>query len=282
MLTQAQTLHVSVRSDTYRIQSFLSFHSLFLYQESDYNMRDINMAGDFEANCVKHVNGVVSAHGNLGNNNLCGRNLVNEIEKMNGVGRPEYSRNGGAHYNENASYDIAPPPIAVVGMGMRLPGGVSDADTFWDFLLDKKDGRCVVPKDRYNIDAIYSPSGKPGTVKSQHGYFLEDVDLQNLDASFFSMNKTEVEKLDPQQRLLLEVVWECMENGGQTDWRGKKIGCYVGAFGEDWLDLSAKDTLNTGMYRIIGSGDFALANRISYEYNLGGPRSVSTCIIDSN
>ena len=166
----------------------------------------------------------------------------------------------------------APPPIAIVGMGMRLPGGVNGSSAFWDLLVNKKDGRCLVPGDRYNIDAFYSPSGKPGTVKSQHGYFLEDADLQNLDASFFSMNKTEVEKLDPQQRMLLEVVWECMENGGQTAWRGKDIGCYVGVFGEDWLDLAAKDVQHVGMYRITGSGDFALANRVSYEYNLGGPR----------
>ena len=166
----------------------------------------------------------------------------------------------------------APPPIAIVGMGMRLPGGVNGSSAFWDLLVNKKDGRCLVPGDRYNIDAFYSPSGRPGTVKSQHGYFLEDAELQNLDASFFSMNKTEVEKLDPQQRMLLEVVWECMENGGQTGWRGKNIGCYVGVFGEDWLDLAAKDVQHLGMYRISGSGDFALANRVSYEYNLGGPR----------
>ena len=164
------------------------------------------------------------------------------------------------------------PPIAIVGMGMRLPGGVNGSSAFWDLLVNKKDGRCLVPGDRYNIDAFYSPSGRPGTVKSQHGYFLEDAELQHLDASFFSMNKTEVEKLDPQQRMLLEVVWECMENGGQTGWRGKNIGCYVGVFGEDWLDLAAKDVQHLGMYRITGSGDFALANRVSYEYNLGGPR----------
>ena len=166
----------------------------------------------------------------------------------------------------------APSPIAIVGMGMRLPGGVSDSSAFWYLLIKNKDGRCLVPGDRYNVDAFYSPSGKPGTVRSQYGYFLEDADLRNLDAAFFSMNKREVEKLDPQQRILLEVVWECMENGGQTGWRGKNIGCYVGVFGEDWLDLAAKDVQHHGMYRITGSGDFAIANRVSYEYNLRGPR----------
>ena len=166
----------------------------------------------------------------------------------------------------------AAEPIAIVGMGMRLPGGVNGENSFWDMLVNKRNGRSEVPKDRYNVEAYYSATGGPGTVKTKHGYFLDHLNLQHLDASFFSMNKTEVERLDPQQRLLLEVVWECMENAGQVDWRGKNIGCYVGVFGEDWLDMSAKDTQHLGMYRITGSGDFAISNRISYEYDLGGPR----------
>lgn len=44
--------------------------------------------------------------------------------------------------------------------------------------------------------------------------------------------KKELEVLDPQGRLLLEVVYECMQNAGQTEWRGKDIGCFVGVFGE--------------------------------------------------
>ena len=164
------------------------------------------------------------------------------------------------------------PPIAIVGMGMRLPGAVNDENAFWDLLINKKSGRGVVPADRYNVEAFYSPDGGPGTVQTKHGFFLDHVNLQHLDASFFSINKNEVEKLDPQQRLLLEVVWECMENGAQVGWRGKKIGCYVGVFGEDWLDMAAKDTQYRGMYRITGSGDFAISNRVSYEYDLKGPR----------
>ena len=29
-----------------------------------------------------------------------------------------------------------PIPIAIIGVGMRLPGGCHDAETFWDFLMD--------------------------------------------------------------------------------------------------------------------------------------------------
>ncbi|KAF9631021.1 hypothetical protein BFW01_g1895 [Lasiodiplodia theobromae] len=164
-----------------------------------------------------------------------------------------------------------PQPIAIVGMGMRLPGGIHSSDDFWKLLVEKGDGRCRVPGNRYNIDAFQSSKGTRGTVKSQYGYFLQDSEFERFDAAFFSMNQTEVEKLDPQQRMLLEVVWECMESGGQREWRGRNIGCYVGVFGEDWLDLSAKDPQHLGMYRITGSGDFALSNRVSYEYDLKGP-----------
>ena len=94
--------------------------------------------------------------------------------------------------------------------------------------------------------------------------------------SFFSVNRSEVELLDPQQRLLLEVVWECMESAGQTKWRGTNTGCYVGAFGEDWHDLINKDTQAQGISGVSSSSDFALSNRVSYEYNLKGPRSVTT------
>ena len=124
-----------------------------------------------------------------------------------------------------------PPPIAIVGMGLRLPGGVNSASSLWDLLVNKRNGRCLVPASRYNVDSFYKPSKTTGSVASRYGYFLQD-DIDRFDASFFSMSKAEVDKLDPQQRLLLEVVWECMESGGQKDWRGGNIGCYVGVFGD--------------------------------------------------
>lgn len=58
--------------------------------------------------------------------------------------------------------------MAIVGCGMRLPGGVHDCEAFWDFLVNKKEGRCRVPADRYNIDAFHGP-GKQGMVESEYG-----------------------------------------------------------------------------------------------------------------
>ncbi|RYO91602.1 hypothetical protein DL764_008270 [Monosporascus ibericus] len=127
-----------------------------------------------------------------------------------------------------------PPPIAVVIIGLRLPGKITTTDEFWELLVSRKSTRSQVPQTRYNIGAFHSASDKPGTVNNPYGHYL-DCELDRMDASFFSMSKPEVDRLDPQQRLLLEVVWECMESGGQRDWRGGNIGCYVGVYGDDCL-----------------------------------------------
>jgi hypothetical protein len=59
-------------------------------------------------------------------------------------------------------------PIAIIGCGMRLPGKVDNAEALFDFLDEKREGRCRVPADRYNIDAFYA-SNKNGHVGTEHG-----------------------------------------------------------------------------------------------------------------
>ncbi|KAH7002677.1 hypothetical protein EDB80DRAFT_809883 [Ilyonectria destructans] len=163
-----------------------------------------------------------------------------------------------------------PAPIAICGMGMRLPGGIRDERALYDFLVERKDARSVTPPSRYNVDAYYSPHGKPGTIVTKHGYFL-DSDLAKFDPTTFRITATEAAHLDPNQRLALEVVREAFERAGETDWRGKKIGTYVGVFGEDWLDMRNKDANFASPYDLLGAIDYAIANRISYEYDLKGP-----------
>ncbi|KAJ5106839.1 hypothetical protein N7456_003514 [Penicillium angulare] len=162
-------------------------------------------------------------------------------------------------------------PMAIVGMAMRLPGEVYNGEDFWNLLVEKRSGNCDVPKDRYNIDAFYDENGKPGTVRTKQGYFLNTVDIQQFDSSVFTTSKKELQRLDPQQRQLLEVSYECLENAGCTSYRDSKIACYVGVFTEDWQDLNAKENQHMGGYRVTGYGDFTLSNRVSYEFDLHGP-----------
>ena len=175
----------------------------------------------------------------------------------------------GENFNDVQSHSQT--PIAICGMALRLPAGLKTPQQLWDFLLAGGDARSMVPGSRYNVAAFHDPTGKHGTVVSAHGYFLDD-DIGALDTSFFSMPRMEVERTDPQQRLMLEVTRECFEDAGETAWRGKSIGCYMGSLGEDWCEMFARETQNWGPYRYTGFGDFALSNRISYEMDLQGPR----------
>ncbi|KAM7215616.1 hypothetical protein V8F06_009003 [Rhypophila decipiens] len=178
-------------------------------------------------------------------------------------------------------------------MAMRLPGGISSGEEFWDLLVNKRDGCARIPASRY---ATHGPQGNlntaspssPATGGKQadddsapdkphwrtHGYMLNHVDLAAFDASLFSMTRAELGVVDPQQRLLLELTRECFENAGETDWRGKDIGVYIGIFGEDWNDIQHHDRQDMYLYKLVGMSDFVAANRISYEYDLKGPSMV--------
>ena len=212
-------------------------------------------------NCLTngHANGHTNGHAN---------GITNGAS--NGINGHAYTN--GTSDGVDGILDHSVEPIAIVGMAMRLPGGVHSPESFWEFLVDRRSGRCRVPKDRYNVDAFYNGTGKRGTVATEYGYFLEDLDLANMDASFWSMTKGEAEVMDPQQRLMLEVVYECLESAGEKNWRGKDVGCWVANFGEDWLDMDNKDIQNSRMYRLTGYGDYTLANRVSYEFDFNGPR----------
>jgi acyl transferase domain-containing protein len=63
-----------------------------------------------------------------------------------------------------------------------------------------------------------------------------------------------------------------MDSAGQVNWRGKDIGCYVGGWGDDFLEMSVRDPLAVDRYYVFGANDFALSNQVSYQYDLRGPR----------
>ncbi|KXX73461.1 Nonribosomal peptide synthetase 14 [Madurella mycetomatis] len=173
-----------------------------------------------------------------------------------------------------------PVPVAVCGMAMRLPGGISTGDAFWDFLVSKGDACARIPAARY---ATHGPRGNQVVPSSgaaaaagngekkaaegederdwrTHSYMLNHVDLAAFDASLFSMTRAELDIVDPQQRLLLKVTRECFENAGETGWRGKDVGVYIGSFGEDWNDIQYHGLYDMNLYRLVGSSDFVLAN----------------------
>ncbi|CVL00302.1 probable polyketide synthase [Fusarium mangiferae] len=226
------------------------------------------------ANLLNGVNGgtAVNGHGTTnGYTNVQSNGQADGNAPANGT---HTGHANGYTSSVNSSGFPSTEPIAICGMSVRLPGGLHSPKDFWDFLISKGDARGPVPESRYKSSSFWSETTKPGTVKTQYGYFLdESIDIASVDTSFFTMRKAEVERADPQQRQMLEVARECLEDAG-IDWKGRAIGCYMGSFGEDWTEMFAKETQQYGLYRVTGYGDFMLPNRVSYELDLMGPSLV--------
>ncbi len=168
------------------------------------------------------------------------------------------------------------PPIAIVGIGCRLPGGASDVKKFWDLLLNKVDAVVTVPEDRWDIRRFYNPDAELRQDKistTQGGFLVEPTDT--FDPDFFEVSPREAKVLDPQQRLLMEVSHEAIEDAGfnLNSLSGSNTGVFVGGFTLDYtmlqLDRESRHLLNSS--GATGSLHTMLSNKLSYLYNFKGP-----------
>ncbi len=163
-------------------------------------------------------------------------------------------------------------PIAIVGIGCRLPGGVRSPDDLWILLTNGIDAVAEVPKDRWLASAMYHPDpARPGRMNTRWGGFLDHID--HFDAQFFGISPREAAPADPQQRLLLEVAYEATEDAGitMTSLAGKRAGVYVGIGSYDYGIMQMSDRAAIDAYTNHGSSLCIAANRISYFFNLIGP-----------
>jgi acyl transferase domain-containing protein/acyl carrier protein/SAM-dependent methyltransferase len=164
-------------------------------------------------------------------------------------------------------------PIAIIGMGCRIPGGANDPAAFWNLLRNGVDAISEVPAERWDVDAYYDPDpDAPGKMSTRWGGFLGDVDL--FDAPFFGITPREAVSMDPQQRLLLEVSWEALERAGQPPDRlqGSQTGVFIGISCYDYYHL-ARRLGDTGIdaYSSTGMTFSVAAGRLAYVLGLQGP-----------
>ncbi|KAM7191535.1 Acyl transferase domain containing protein [Rhypophila sp. PSN 637] len=177
-----------------------------------------------------------------------------------------------------------PVPVAICGIGLRLPSGseyhssaLSTPSELFSFLTTKQDARSVVPDSRFNTSGYHTPHlNKPGTVNTEHGYYLPSSLLTSFDTTMFNYTSSEASHLDPAHRLTLQVVHEALTSAGElppklSPSQKYKIGVYAGVFSDDWQDMHRRDTQFYHPYHLLGSKDFALSNRVSYEFDLRGP-----------
>ncbi|MGO1117060.1 type I polyketide synthase [Rhodovibrionaceae bacterium A322] len=173
--------------------------------------------------------------------------------------------------------------IAIVGLGLRLPGGVGSAEQLWDVLLAGKDAVGPVPANRWDGEALFDPDpDSVGKLAMRAGAFLEDV--EGFDAAFFGLTADEAAMLDPQQRLVLEVAWRALEDAGiaPDSLAGSATGVYLGIAASDWREMAHSDPAGMTAFSETGGSHSVAAGRLSYLLDLKGPAiSVDTACSSS-
>jgi phthiocerol/phenolphthiocerol synthesis type-I polyketide synthase C len=165
-------------------------------------------------------------------------------------------------------------PLAIIGIGCRLPGKSDSPDDFWKLMLSGTDAIGEIPPDRWNIKNFYDPKpGTPGKSITKWGAFIDGIG--KFDAGFFGISPREADWMDPQQRLLLEACERALEDGGQdlNALRGSPTGVFVGISTTDYalLQSGAMDRNTADIYTATGTTISIAANRVSYVFDLRGP-----------
>ncbi|MEU9990952.1 SDR family NAD(P)-dependent oxidoreductase [Streptomyces sp. NPDC048045] len=153
-------------------------------------------------------------------------------------------------------------PIAVVGMGCRYAGDVSDPDGLWRLLREGRDAVTAFPGDR----------GWPDEFTGA-GAFLSDPAW--FDARFFGIGPREALSMDPQQRLMLEISWEAVERAGidPVSLRGSRTGVFTGTNDHDYRRLLGEVSNHNehGDHLATATAASVLSGRVSYLLGLEGP-----------
>ena len=153
----------------------------------------------------------------------------------------------------------ASEPIAVIGMGCRYPGGVTDPEGLWQLVIEGRDAIGGFPADRgWDTEGLYDPEpGRTGRTYVRQGGFLHDAGY--FDAEFFGISPNEARRADPQQRILLETSWEAVERAGidPQSLHGSATGVFAGLMYHDYSNGSPGGSLASG--------------QVSYSLGLEGP-----------
>ncbi|MDC3954536.1 type I polyketide synthase [Polyangium jinanense] len=159
-------------------------------------------------------------------------------------------------------------PLAIIGLGCRLPGGVRGPSTLWQMLRAGIDAVTEVPPERW------APTTTTPEAAARWAGLLDHVD--QFDAPFFGIGRNEAADMDPQQRLLLEVTWEALEDAAIPPDRllGSKTGVFVGTSTHDYADLLAANAPEPRAYVPTGISTSFVAGRIAHHLGLRGPTTV--------
>uniref|UniRef100_UPI002483ADE8 type I polyketide synthase n=1 Tax=Saccharopolyspora phatthalungensis TaxID=664693 RepID=UPI002483ADE8 len=180
---------------------------------------------------------------------------------------------GPANHGPVPHAQVVDEPIAIVGIGCRLPGGVGSAEELWRLVDSEGDAIGGFPTDRgWDLAGLFHPDpDHAGTSYVREGGFLYDA--AEFDAEFFGISPREATAMDPQQRLLLETSWEALEHAGidPLSLRGSQTGVFAGLISNDYAMLLERDRSAAEGYLTTGSAGSVVSGRVAYVLGLEGP-----------
>ncbi|RKN08362.1 acyltransferase domain-containing protein [Streptomyces radicis] len=158
------------------------------------------------------------------------------------------------------------PPIAIVGMACRYPGGITTPEDLWHTVAEGLDMTSPLPEDR-----DWDLTGLGGATHVAGGGFLTSVG--DFDAEFFGIPAPEAAAMDPQQRLLLEIAWEAVERAGidPTSLRGSQTGVFAGTAPSEYLTTPGGVPEGYEIHVGVGNMISLISGRVAYTLGLEGP-----------
>jgi polyketide synthase PksN len=170
--------------------------------------------------------------------------------------------------------------IAIIGVSGRYPQA-QNLSEFWHNLSQGVDCIEEIPADRgWDLASLWQPGPVAlGKSYAKWGGFLTDID--QFDPLFFGISPAEAELMDPSERLMLETVALAIEDAGYQPDRlaaaggddDHPVGVYVGNMWGDY-QLYGVDGDKPKTMVAPRSWYWAVANRISYQFNFSGPSIV--------
>ncbi|MBY8840977.1 type I polyketide synthase [Streptomyces sp. SP2-10] len=162
---------------------------------------------------------------------------------------------------------------AIVGVGCRLPGGITNLDQLEAALFAGQDLVTEVPPDRFD-PALWCAPGeepRPGMSYTKAGGFLQDI--TGFDPGFFGISPREAAQMDPQQRLLLELTVEAFHHAGidPAAVEGQDGGVYVGTSTRGYWELVSARPEAIDAHSLQGTLTCNASNRLSFLLDWRGP-----------
>ncbi|KAN0047411.1 hypothetical protein ACTA71_001793 [Dictyostelium dimigraforme] len=155
--------------------------------------------------------------------------------------------------------------VAIIGLGLRLPGDSGTPLKFWNNLLDGFDG--IVDSNERWSDTFHSM----GEISNKNAGLIDfEENWHSFEPLFFGINPTDAKQIDPQIKLMLKLTWEAFEDASidPLKMRGTNTSVFVGAASTDYSFINFEQ--NEVPINVFNGTLSAFANRISYCFDLRG------------